>query len=312
MEAGKHIYCDLPLTRYLGEAFQVYDRVKRSGLVFQANALACSSGGWQKGAELIRSGKAGILTWGQASYCRNNPRGEWNYIIPDEISAKDIDWETWLGPVRERIPFNTEHFLRWQKYHAYSCGLGTMQSSRLYAMMLASGKPEYPARVNCVSTRNIQSDLPTAPEREVPEHLQLQAEFPSGWILHITCSTVAAKSSECMLYGHKAAVKLGWGGESVELIPEKEFAHETAAETFEKLQPDDLSVHHKNWFDCIRSGKRPNADIELALKVQTVISLAEMSDRLKITCLFDGESRRITDGTGREITPITYGTMRGS
>jgi hypothetical protein len=30
-----------------------------------------------------------------------------------------------------------------------------------------------------------------------------------------------------------------------------------------------------------------------------------MSDRLKVTCLFDATTRKVTDGTGREITPIT-------
>ena len=31
MEAGKHVYCEKPMTRYLGEAFRVYDVVKKTG-----------------------------------------------------------------------------------------------------------------------------------------------------------------------------------------------------------------------------------------------------------------------------------------
>ena len=31
MEAGKHVYCEKPLTRYLDEAFKVYDVVKKTG-----------------------------------------------------------------------------------------------------------------------------------------------------------------------------------------------------------------------------------------------------------------------------------------
>ena len=58
-------------------------------------------------------------------------------------------------------------------------------------------------------------------------------------------------------------------------------------------------MHEKNWFDCIRSGKQPNGNIDLAIRVQTVISLAEMSDRLKMTCLFDEKTRKITDGCGQ-------------
>ena len=70
-----------------------------------------------------------------------------------------------------------------------------------------------------------------------------------------------------------------------------------------------MPAHHKNWFESIRANKQPNAGIDLAVRVQTVISLAEMSERLNIMCLFDEKSRRITTGDGREVKPITYGTL---
>src|SRR5512136_3024220 len=31
LEAGKHVYCEKPMSRYLDEAFKVYDAVKRTG-----------------------------------------------------------------------------------------------------------------------------------------------------------------------------------------------------------------------------------------------------------------------------------------
>ncbi len=69
----------------------------------------------------------------------------------------------------------------------------------------------------------------------------------------------------------------------------------------------------KNWFECIRSGKPPIGNIDLALRVQTVISLAEMSQRLNVACLFDERSRKITTGPeGRVLEPITYGTLANS
>jgi hypothetical protein len=75
------------------------------------------------------------------------------------------------------------------------------------------------------------------------------------------------------------------------------------------MQPEDIRVHEKNWFDCIRNGKEPNANIDLAIRVQTVLSLAEMSDRLKTTFLFDEKNRKITEASGKEQQPITYGTL---
>src|SRR5260370_23858217 len=100
LEAGKHVYCEKPLTRYLDEAFRVHDTVKRTGKVFQVGSQGCSAGGWHKCADLIATGKVGTLVWGQGYYCRNSKDGEWNYPIQDETKAENIEWERWLGPLK--------------------------------------------------------------------------------------------------------------------------------------------------------------------------------------------------------------------
>ena len=99
-------------------------------------------------------------------------------------------------------------------------------------------------------------------------------------------------------------------GLSLSLVPERPFADEIDPITMDGLEPhEDVGVHEKNWFDSIRANKKPNADIELAVRAQTVISLAEMSQRLNMTCLFDEKTRKITDGSGKEVKAITYGTL---
>ncbi len=313
MEAGKHVYCEKPMTRYLDEAFKVYDTVKKTGKIYQVGSQGCSAAGWHKCADLIKAGKLGTLVWGQGYYCRNSVGGEWNYMNENESTAENIDWEKWQGPVKQRVPFSAERFHRWRKYFPYCAGLlGDLVPHRLHPLMLASGTPEFPVRVSSIGTHNVHSDLavPGTPEREVPEHIQLLAEFPSGYMITITCSSVNAKSPGFTIYTHKATLNIGSSGERIELVPEKDFADEIDPETMTGLQPEDIRVHEKNWFDCIRNGKQPNAGIELAIRVQTVISLSEMSDRLKTTCLFDEKTRKITDGSGKEIAPITYGTLQ--
>jgi predicted dehydrogenase len=312
LEAGKHVYCEKPMTRYLDEAFKVYDAVKKTGKIYQVGSQGCSAGGWHKCAEMIKAGKLGQLVWSQGYYCRNSIAGEWNYLIERETKAENVDWEKWQGPVKQRVPFSDERFHRWRKYYPYCAGLlGDLVPHRLHPLMLASGDPQFPVRVTAIGTHNVHSDLsvPGTPEREVPEHIQLLAEFPNGYLITITVSSVNAKSPGFTIYTHKATLNIGSSGERVELVPEREFADDIDPETLTGLQPEDLRVHEKNWFDCIRSGQAPNASIDLAIRVQTVISLAEMADRLKTTCHFDEKTRKITDGNGKEITAITYGTL---
>lgn len=319
MEAGKHVYCEKPITRYLHEAFQIYDAVKRTGKVFQVGSQGCSAMAWHKAAELIRGGKIGTLVWSQGYYCRNNPAGEWNYKIDPESSPETIDWNKWLGPVSKR-PFSADSFRRWRKYYPYCAGLlGDLVPHRLHPLMLATGNPEFPKRVVSIGTKNVHTDknTPDTPERDVPEHVQLTAEFPSGLMLTVTCSTVNSKSPGFVIYGHEASLEIADQGNAIQMVPERAFADkfEGLSETERKdlsidpvkgLQAEDVRTHEKNWFDCIRSGKTPNANIELAVRVQTVISLAEMSERLKIACLFDETTRKITTEAGKEVKPIDY------
>jgi predicted dehydrogenase len=312
LDSGRHVYCEKPLTRYLGEAFQVYDKVKSSGKVFQIGSQGCSAGGYLKCAELIKAGKIGPLVWAQAWYSRNSINGEWNYLVENETKPENIDWERWLGQVKQRDPFNAQQYHRWRKYYRYCAGpLGDLAPHRLHPVMLATGNPEFPVRVCSIGTKTVHPDknVPGTDEREIPEHAQLLAEFPSGYVIMVTCCTVNGSTPGLSLYGHKANLEIDATGGKVNLVPQREFGDEIDPENFANMQPEEIRVHEKNWFDCIRSGKTPNASIDLAIRVQTVISLAEMSDRLKMTCLFDEKTRKITNESGAEVKPITYGTL---
>ena len=322
MNAGKHVYCEKPMTRYLDDAFRVHDTVKKTKRIFTVGSQGSSAGAWHKAAQLISAGKIGKMVWAQGYYCRNNPKGEWNYTIEKESTPENIDWNMWLGPVSKR-EFSADAFHRWRKYYPYCGGLlGDLVPHRLHPLMVATGNPEFPTRVTSIGTRQVHTDrkTPGTPERDVPEHVQLSAEFPSGLLLTVSSSTVNAKSPGFVIYGHQATLEIGDSGDKLQMIPERAFADDyegmtenerkdLGIEPIKGLQHEDIRVHEKNWFDCIRSGKAPNANIDLAIRVQTVISLSEMAERLKITCLFDEKTRKITTGDGKEVKPLTYGSI---
>lgn len=311
MNAGKHVYVEKPMTRYLTEAFDIYDTAKRTGKKVQVGSQGSSDQKYHKAAELVRAGDLGQLVLLQGSYMRNSPKGEWNYTIDPDLRPDNCNWDRWMGPVNKKIPFNADHYFRWRKYYPYCGGLlGDLMPHRLHPLMLATGNPEFPSRVVCLGTNafNTDKNTPGTYPRDVDENTQLIAEFPSGMNLIVTSSTVNEQGWVDTIRGHWATVYLG--GNKVELKPERPFADEIDPQTFNNVGiGEPIHQHEKNFFDCIRNGNEPNAGVELATRVQTVISLAEMSDRLNIMCLFDEKTRKITTGDGREVDPITYGTL---
>jgi predicted dehydrogenase len=315
VKAGKHVYGEKPLARYLGEAFQIYEAVKASKKIFQIGSQGTSDAKWSKVAELVKDGKLGALVLGQDSYMRNSLKGEWNIDCPDWATEKDLDWVKWQGQVKNKTPFNREAYFRWRKYYPYCAGpLGDLCPHRLHPMMLATGNPEFPRRVVCLGQNPVHADKPedknaeVAPERDCPEDIQLIAEFPSGLALLMISGTVNQVGLESVMRTHKATLLMS--GNRVQLNPEKDFGEEIDPQTFDNLQPsEDIAVHEKNWFESIRADKQPNGNIDLAIRVQTVLSLAEMSNRLNMVCLFDEKTRKITNGEGKEVPAITYGTL---
>ncbi|MEW6303902.1 MAG: Gfo/Idh/MocA family oxidoreductase [Verrucomicrobiota bacterium] len=313
MNAGKHVYVEKPMTRYLGEAFQIHDTVKKTGKILQVGSQGCSDRKWHKAAEWIKAGKIGPAVMAQGSYMRNNAKGEWNYAIQQWCTQEDVNWKMWIGDqIKQQKAFNPDDYFRWRKYYPYCAGLlGDLFPHKLHPYMLATGNPEFPTRVACVGNKAVHTDqhqpAGSTRERDVPEIVQLIAEFPSGMVMHITSSTINEVGTQEMIRGHKATLTMA--GNKVELKPERPFSEEIDPETSEGFPGENVPAHHKNFFESIRANKQPNAGIDLAVRVQTVISLAEMSERLNVMCLFDEKTRKITDGSGKEIKPITYGTL---
>jgi len=302
LNSGKHVYCEKPMTRYLDEAFAVYDVVKKTGKTFQIGSQYCSAAQYHKAAELVRAGMVGAPVLGQASYCRNNPDGEWNYGIDDTSTPENINWKRWLGKVSER-PFSADSYHRWRKYYPYCAGiLGDLLAHRIHPLMIASGNPEFPVRVASLGTRKITTD------RDVHDNTQVLAEFPSGLSLLVIGSTVNEQGLPDMFRGHEATIY--FGGSRVELRPERPFADEIDPEEYDNLEPGvSVPAHHADFFNGIRTGKPTNGNIDLAVKVQTVISMAEMAARLGYTLHFDEKTRQMTTGDNRVIQPITYGSV---
>ena len=302
MQAGKHVYCEKPLTRYLGEAFELHDAVERTGRVFQMGSQYCSEGKWHKAAELISAGKIGKLVLAQDSYMRNVPDGDWNAPIDPLLTPETLDWDLWVGHVPNR-PFSPDDYFRWKKYHPYSAGIiSNLMTHRIVPLMLATGTPEFPTQVACMGSNEI------TPDRDVPDNTQLMAQFPGGFAIVSIGSTVNEIGLPPLIRGHEGTIY--FGGNSVELRPERPFADLADVELHENVLPE-VSVrnHVANWLDVIRNGGTPTGNIDLSLKTQTVVCLAEMSQRLGEMMHFDAATRTVKTGSGRAIEPITYGTL---
>jgi predicted dehydrogenase len=292
MEAGKHIYLEKPMTRTFEEAVKVWEAAKRTQRQVQVGAHGTSDPKWHKAREIIKSGRIGHVHWVQASYCRNNPKGEWNYEIEPEGNPQTIDWKAWLGPARKR-PFSAERFFRWRKYWDYSSGIiGDLWPHRLHPLMLAMSLSEFPESVSCIGSNLCDYDKGHGEPREVADTTLLLVRFPSGAMMTLAGSTVNERGLEDVIRGQKANLLLG--GAKVQVVPERPYADEVEAKDETPADSGESHLkHQKNFIDALRNNVAPNCDIELAVRVQSILSMAEQSYRKGKTLHFDQSRTKI-------------------
>ena len=301
LESGKHVYGEKPMARYLEEGFEMHDTIKRTGKTFQVGSQYCADPQVHKAAEWIKAGKLGELVWMQGSYCRNNARSEWTFKPDDDASEHNIDWARWQGKAK-KVPFDPNRYFSWHKYYAYNSGiLGNLLSHMFLPLMLATGNPEFPRRVVCTSTRKVSTD------REIPDTTHLLAELASGVTMCVAGSTVNEQGLPQIIRGHKGTVSFSASQNKAEFKPERIFADDAEPEEFnEGSKIGEISRLEKNFFDCIRNGKTPYANVDLAIRVHTILCMAEMSDRLGLALFFDEKTRKVKTSDGKAVRPITY------
>lgn len=303
LDAGKHVYCEKPMSRYLQEGWDVYDKVRSTGRVYQYGSQYTADAVYHKAAEWIGDGMLGPLAWGQSAYCRNNPKNsEWTFPVDADATPENLDWHRWLGNA-PKIPWTPEHYFSWHKYYAYNSGIiGNLLSHRFPPLMLATGDPQWPRRVVCTGTREVSTD------REITDTTHILAEFPGGLSCVIVGTTVNEIGLQDMIRGRQGTLYLS--GNQIEFRPERIFADELDKRTFTDETPvGKIENLHANFAECIRNGGKPVGNVDLAVKGNTVLGLAEMSERLNLALLFDSETRRITTGDGREVQPLSYDTV---
>ena len=313
MNAGKHVYCEKPMCKTLAEAFAIYDTVKKTKKTFQLGSQGLSDPKYKAIQALVKSGKIGTLVMGQDSYNRgDNKIGEWNsygdnpYREPHNMAGPNgtgdnhIDWETFrkgAGPKE----WDADRFFRWRKYWAYGSGLiGDLMPHRLHPMFISMGVPTegtagFPYRVSSGGVLAVQKVNPDTgkPDRDVPDFTYMTADFAEGYSMIVMSATTSDQGMRPMLRGNKATII--YAGDTAQLVPERNYSDEIeAAQVPLNGNGEPIPVHQKNWLDCIRDGKQPNGNIDLAVRVQTMISLGEMAQRHNQTFTFDPKTRTTT------------------
>jgi len=121
MQAGKHVYCEKPLTHSVAEARELRELSRACQVVTQMGNQGSSSESLRRCTELIRAGALGpireIYEWG-IGVTASEGSAEGEDPIPD-----GFNWDLWVGPAARR-PYKSEvyHPFRWRSWFDFGNG----------------------------------------------------------------------------------------------------------------------------------------------------------------------------------------------
>lgn len=291
LAAGKHVYCEKPMTHTVEEAAEVVAAWKASDRVMQVGVQSTSAPVWDMAREKIDAGLLGKVVQFQTECARNGKFGMSRHnLITKEMTPQTVDFRRFLGVdegFHPDVPFDREIFGQWRCYWAFGYGMfSDLFVHRVTGMLKATGLRK-PGRVVGGGGIFFEYD-----DREVTDVASIIADFHEG-VQGLVSSTMVSEERKLdhIIRGHNGLLLFdkscsGNSGKcSFEFIPERPqvtLNSDLKPETFHvQTDLDIVSTHCANWLDAIRSGKPTsvNNDPELGSAAVMLVNLAVRSYR---------------------------------
>jgi predicted dehydrogenase len=266
VEAGKDIYVEKPLAHTVQEGFRAVEAVRRTKRLAQVGTQRRSYDLYQDAKQLLDSG---IL--GQARLVNSWWLNRWDSLGTKPLEGK-LNWELFLGPAPKR-ELELMRFYHWLQFWDYSGGILIGQAAHIVDSVQWMMNSSYPLAVTCSAGK---VNLPGV---EIPETSCMTVEYPENYLLVFTIGYQAMhynSFNDQLMQFHGASARLDLGRESYSLYPQSDAVdlkldrQRRMPGSFEPAS----SAHIRNFLECLRSRKEPNAPIEVGNSTNIALCMA--------------------------------------
>jgi len=315
VNAGRDAYVEKPTAHTMEDARLFRAAVHKTGKIVQVGTQRRSTPSYQKAAEYIKSGKFGDIVMVEMTWNVNQP-GRWRRpdVVP-LLKEEDTDWKRYLMN-RPYEPFDARKYLEFRLFWPYSSGIPDQWLvHQIDTVHWFTGLP-HPRSV--VANGGIYLwkdgrrnwDTMTAvfdygPLDDLTRGFQVQYTsrftnsaggvkelyYSNGGMLDMSKQTVTPMGGLTA----KSAAEMKMQPNLLPSFSLVDKPESMATDSGVRVDPE-TSANMRNWMECVRSRKTPNADIEAGYShsIALCMNIAAIQTGQKVT--FDDKTQQVMAG----------------
>jgi predicted dehydrogenase len=314
VHAGVDAYIEKPMAESMADARDILKAVKASKQVVQIGSQRRSGANYVAAHKYIASGKFGAITMVEMTWNVNQP-GRWRRPkLVAEIQQSDTDWKRYvMGKTQDT--WNARKYIEYRLFWPYSSGIpGQWMSHQIDTVHWFSGlrRPRsvvanggiYVWKDGRENADTMTAVFDYGPLNDPITGFQVvyssRMHNSAGGVKEIYFSnagTLNLDNNEITPEGGLRAPQAAEMGMTPNLLEPMTLESDARVVTEANTSVDGMSsAHMRNWMECIRSRKTPNADIVAGYdhSVANVMTTAALHTGLRVT--FDDVTQEVMAG----------------
>ena len=313
VKAGCDAYVEKPFAETMEDNRAALKAIKATNKIIQIGSQRRSGSNYHAANDFIRSGKFGPITMVELTWNVNQP-GRWRRpALLGQLKEEDTDWRRFLMN-RPRDTFDVRKYLEFRLFWPYSSGLpGQWMSHQIDTVHWFSGL-DHPRSVVAnggiymwkdgrTNWDTITAVFDYGPSNDQSKGFQVtfcsrmhngddkpgEIYYSNGGELNLVTNKVSPKGG--LQQRHADDMKM-----QANLLAEQSLSAVEPVISSANTGGDKLtSAHVRNWMECIRSRKTPNAPVEAGYSHSIACIMTNAAARTGAKVTFDEKTQEVMD-----------------
>ena len=293
IQAGKHVYCEKPLTHTVQEARILAEAAKEAGVATQMGTQIHAGDNYRRVVEIVQSGAIGDVT--EVHVWVGKAWGGGELPSTADEPPKELHWDLWLGPAPER-PFakGRYHPAQWRRWWAF--GNGTLGDMGCHFVDLPFWALKLRHPVSCKAT-GPKPHPETCPIGMTVEYLFPEREglppckltWYDGNMIPKKVAGENVPANGVMFVGTEGKMFADYG--KYRLFPQDKFSN---YEPPPKSIPKSIG-HHAEWIKACKDGSETTCNFDYSGALSESILLGCVAYRSGVAIDWDAKALRATN-----------------